>query len=66
MAYMCIQGNRECTGCKYCMRTFPKEPVCCPICDSEIERGEKIYKDIDGNYVGCQHCIEIEIHGGVL
>ena len=63
MAYMCIQSGRECTRCKDCIRVYNKKPLYCPICDAELEDGEKKYRDIDGNYVGCQHCIEIEIHG---
>lgn len=63
MAYMCVNGNRECNGCLECKKEWSQEKTFCPVCDWELEKGEKMYKDIDGNYVGCQHCIEIEIHG---
>lgn len=63
MAYMCVNGNRECNGCLGCKKEWSQERTFCPVCDWELEKGEKMYKDIDNNCVGCQHCMTIEICG---
>lgn len=51
MAMICIRGG-ECTGCMAC-HSDP-EPVHCEICGKEVEY---LYKDKDGDVVGCDNCI---------
>lgn len=52
MAYHCIRGKGECDGCMDC-RPEP-EPIYCDICGAEVEY---LYKDINGDVVGCDQCI---------
>ena len=33
------------------------DPVHCPVCGKECE---EIYKDKDGDVVGCEHCVQSE------
>ena len=53
MAYHCIIGIKdECDGCGECNNKSPICPVCGePVC-------ETVYKNIEGDVVGCESCIE--------
>ena len=52
MAMHCIHGG-ECDGCMACQPD--PEPIYCDICGKEVET---LYKDKDGEIVGCDNCIK--------
>lgn len=54
MAMACISGARECDGC---MRCLP-EPEPCPNCGS---KDYKIRYIQDGDWIGCDDCIDEEL-----
>lgn len=52
MAMICVNGCRECDGCMACQHD--PEPICCEVCGKEVEH---LYKNADGDVVGCDNCI---------
>lgn len=52
MAMICVYDGRECDGCMRCQSD--PDPIYCEVCGKEVER---IYKNADGDVVGCDNCI---------
>ena len=55
MALMCINGNRECTGCSACQNERERTYYC-PICGEEIF--ETVFVSDDGEVIGCENCVK--------
>lgn len=52
VAMICVYGG-ECNGCMRCQQD--PEPIYCEICGEEVEY---LYKNADGEVVGCDNCIK--------
>lgn len=43
-----------------------KPMLTCPVCGSELNRADKVYKKIGGSIVGCQYCMDWYYAGDVI
>ena len=57
MAMVCVIGGRECDGCSRCFRDDPV--YTCPVCGTELDPHDKVYKTDSGEIAGCEYCINI-------
>lgn len=55
MAFACISGGKECTGCMRCQED--EKTYKCPICGHEIGGGDDLFISKDGDVIGCDECV---------
>ena len=64
MALTCVNGVMECTGCMDCMPDDPQYD--CPVCGAELGFDDAVYRDGDGDVIGCCECVESVSAGAAL
>ena len=53
--------------CEYCQKyphdlrcpNAPEKVYYCPVCDEELDGSDSIYKNTDGEIIGCECCVTI-------